>query len=194
MRPILICSRSQGIKDVVCGKNHVLILNAAGDVISWGSNEHGQLARRGTSSHSPLLSGDPATSFDLSPLFVENLPLNILGIGASMTGSFAWNEEQLYAWGDNTFGQLGHESSLSPASRWRRSFTARSGNGDRNSRDIVSVPRPVALHWKGKSIKQVMGGLRHTVILARSGLIFTLGDDEFGQLGAAAHQTWCHPP
>ncbi|KAF9103451.1 hypothetical protein BGX29_003366 [Mortierella sp. GBA35] len=184
-RPILICSQSQRIKDIVCGKNHVLILSTAGDVISWGSNEYGQLARLRTPSHSPLLAGDAA--YDLSPHFVENLPANILGIGASKTGSFAWDEDHLYAWGDNTYGQLGYEFASSPVSRWKRSASTSTVN--RDGKDIVVVPRAVTLHWKGKSIKQVLGGLRHTVILANSGLIITMGDDEFGQLGATAQLT-----
>ncbi|KAK3842982.1 MAG: hypothetical protein J3R72DRAFT_442108 [Linnemannia gamsii] len=183
-RPIQISSHSQRVKDVVCGKNHVLILNAAGDVISWGSNEYGQLARQRTPSHSPLLSSNAA--FDLSPHFIENLPTNILGIGANKTGSFAWDENQLYAWGDNTFGQLGYESNTSSASRWKQSIGNTSSH---DSVDIVVVPRKVALHWKGRSIKQVLGGLRHTVILSTSGLIITLGDDEFGQLGAISQST-----
>ncbi|KAF9149579.1 Radial spoke head 14 [Linnemannia schmuckeri] len=184
-RPIQICSHSQSIKDVVCGKNHVLILNAAGDVISWGSNEYGQLARLRTPSHSPLLSGEAA--FDLSPHFVENLPVNILGIGANKTGSFAWDQDHLYAWGDNTFGQLGYESTMSSTSRrWKQSI---SSTGTREGQEIVGVPRSVALHWKGRSIKQVLGGLRHTVILSNSGLIITMGDNEFGQLGATARST-----
>ncbi|KAF9912900.1 hypothetical protein EC991_007512 [Linnemannia zychae] len=180
-RPIRISSTSQKIKDVVCGKNHVLILNAAGDVISWGSNEYGQLGRLHKSSHSPLLSSNAA--FDLSPHFIENLPINIIGIGANKTGSFAWDENQLYAWGDNTFGQLGYESTASSASRWKQSV---SSTASQDSRDIVLVPRKVALHWKGKSIKQISGGLRHTTIQSNSGLIITMGDDEFGQLGAAS--------
>ncbi|KAF8943972.1 hypothetical protein BGZ47_004815 [Haplosporangium gracile] len=183
-RPIQICSHSQKIKDVVCGKNHVLILNAAGDVISWGSNEYGQLARLRTLSHSPLFGGE--ASFDLSPHFVENLPINILGIGANKTGSFAWDQDHLYAWGDNTFGQLGYESTMSSTSRWKQSI---SSTRTRKGQEIVDVPRSVALHWKGRSIKQVLGGLRHTVILSNSGLIITMGDDEFGQLGATARST-----
>ncbi|KAF9548241.1 hypothetical protein EC957_007010 [Mortierella hygrophila] len=180
-RPIQICSHSQRIKDVVCGKNHVLILNAAGDVISWGSNEYGQLARLRPPSRSPLLGSEVV--FDLSPHFVENMPVNILGIGASKTGSFAWDQDQLYAWGDNTFGQLGYESTMSSTSRWKQSI---SSTGTRDGRVIVGAPRSVALHWKGRSIKQVFGGMRHTVILSSSGLIITMGDDEFGQLGATS--------
>ncbi|KAG0275098.1 Radial spoke head 14 [Linnemannia exigua] len=183
-RPIQISSHGQRIKDVVCGNNHVLILSAASDVISWGSNEYGQLARQRMPSHSPLVSINAA--FDLSPHFIENLPINILGIGASKTGSFAWDENQLYAWGDNTFGQLGYESNTNSASRWRQSI---SGTSSHDNRDFVIVPRKVALHWKGRSIKRVLGGLRHTVILSNSGLIITLGDDEFGQLGATPQST-----
>lgn len=161
-----------------------MILNAAGDVVSWGSNEYGQLARLRTPSHSPLLGSEAV--FDLSPHFVENLPVNILGIGANKTGSFAWDQDQLYAWGDNTFGQLGYESTMSSTSRWKQSICS---IGTRDGRVTVGAPRSVALHWKGRSIKQVLGGMRHTVILSSSGLVITMGDDEFGQLGTTARST-----
>ncbi|KAF9435157.1 hypothetical protein BGZ76_006804 [Entomortierella beljakovae] len=175
-RPIQISE--SGIKDFACGKNHILLLNSSGDVISWGSNEYGQLGR-------PL---DSQAIFDLSPYFIGNLPSGIIGIGAGKLTSFAWDEEKLYGWGDNTFGQLGRDPISGATARFRQSKlkVATISNASFlgiERRDIVSLPREIPLHWKGKSIRQIQGGERHTVILTLSGLVIAMGNDDFGQLG-----------
>ncbi|KAF9313765.1 hypothetical protein BG003_004849 [Podila horticola] len=161
-RPIQICS--QKIVSVACGRNHILILSIDGDVISWGVNTHGQLGRK----------VEQCQESDLMPYFIEDLPPKIIGIGAGKTFSFAWDEERLYGWGDNTFGQLGP-----PACSKRNQRQ----EGDSVSFKSVSVPKDISLHWKGKSIKQVQGGERHTVILTFSGLVIAMGNDDYGQLG-----------
>ncbi|KAG0297710.1 hypothetical protein BGZ98_000463 [Dissophora globulifera] len=178
-RPIQICA--QRIKDVVCGRNHVLILNTSGDVISWGANEHGQLGRPASSAPATLSPPMPqgAANYDLSPYFIENLPPGIVGIGAGKLSSFAWDEERLYGWGDNTFGQLGRTSALNASSRIQQQHRQQ----QQQKENTVRLPKEISLHWKGKSIKQVQGGERHTVVLTRSGLVVTMGNDDFGQLG-----------
>ncbi|KAF9996077.1 hypothetical protein BGZ79_010206 [Entomortierella chlamydospora] len=180
-RPVLICSKC--IKDVACGRNHVLILNFSGDVISWGANEHGQLGRP-CSQATVGFSHDQQANFDLFPYFIESLPPCITGIGAGKLSSFAWDEERLYGWGDNTYGQLGRDPTPGAALRLKQSQimdTLALYGPER--RDIVSIPREIPLHWKGKSLKQIQGGERHTVILTLSGLVIAMGNDDFGQLG-----------
>ena len=133
-------------------------------MISWGVNAHGQLGRK----------VEKSQISDLSPYFIENLPPKIIGIGTGKTFSFAWDEERLYGWGDNTFGQLG-----APA----RSRPNQHQDIDSNA---IMVPKEISLHWKGKSIKQVQGGERHTVILTFSGLVIAMGNDDYGQLGVTS--------
>ncbi|KAF9415674.1 putative lipase atg15 [Podila epigama] len=166
LRPIQICS--QKIASVVCGRNHVLILNMDGDVISWGMNDHSQLGRRVEDS----AQGD--SIYDLSPYFIEHLPAKMIGIGAGKNFSFAWDEEKLFGWGDNRFGQLG-ANLFSKGSRGK--------DGGSGGSTAVTMPKEISLHWKGKSIKQVQGGERHTVILTFSGLVIAMGNDDYGQLG-----------
>ncbi|KAI8603688.1 hypothetical protein EDD21DRAFT_423255 [Dissophora ornata] len=175
-RPMHICA--QRIKDVVCGRNHVLILNFSGDVISWGANEYGQLGRPVSSS--ATAQEQEQTSRDLSPYFIESLPPCIVGIGAGKLSSFAWDEKRLYGWGDNTFGQLGRATASDVTSRLRHQPQTQH---PQNKEDSMSIPREIPLHWKGKSIKQVQGGERHTVLLTFSGLVISFGSDDFGQLG-----------
>ncbi|KAF9202672.1 E3 ISG15--protein ligase herc5 [Haplosporangium sp. Z 27] len=193
-RPIQICKKR--IKDVVCGRNHILILSFSGDVISWGANEHGQLGRpcpqatttTPTTSQGP--SFDQKVGFDLSPYFIENLPTSIIGIGAGKLSSFAWDDEKLYGWGDNMFGQLGRDVSPGAAINLKQNqLKGTAGSSisrtlDISERqDIVTLPREIPLHWKGRSIKQIQGGERHTIILTLSGLVIAMGNDDFGQLG-----------
>ncbi|CAO3573162.1 unnamed protein product [Mortierella alpina] len=178
-RPTLICAQS--VKDVVCGRHHVLILSNSGDVISWGANERGQLGRQVHSVSSP----DAQCAADLSPFFITDLPSNILGIGAGKVCSFAWDRERLYGWGDNTFGQLGALSARDTRTHTRDDDTPTSCRLEEHG-VIVPTPRTLSLHWKGKSIKQVQGGAQHTVILTFSGLVMTMGNNDFGQLGVSS--------
>ncbi|KAI1319214.1 hypothetical protein EDD11_004608 [Mortierella claussenii] len=188
-RPIQICT--QRVKDVVCGRNHVLILTIQGDVISWGANDHHQLGRR--TSIDPL---GHQGNVDLSPFFIDNIPSNIIGIGAGKLSSFAWDEERLYGWGDNTFGQLGGASSVAAVARLRLQQQQQQQQQQQHQmqelpqkRETVQVPKEISLHWKGKSLKQVQGGERHTVILTLSGLVLTMGNDDYNQLGTVSALT-----
>ncbi|KAF9109384.1 hypothetical protein BGX27_007678 [Mortierella sp. AM989] len=192
---------------IVCSDNATFVLTECGDlwgwgffedmsdVISWGANEHGQLGRpcsstKPTPSQGPSRgsSQDQTSSFDLSPYFIESLPPCMIGIGAGKLSSFAWDEERLYGWGDNTFGQLGRGPTLGAKfcrmQNQSKDIIANSSpvhNSER--RDIVSIPREVPLHWKGRSLKQIQGGERHTIVLTLSGLVIAMGNDDFGQLG-----------
>ena len=47
---------------------------------------------------------------------------------------------------------------------------------------LVQDPIPINLRSLGK-VKSMACGLSHTVLLAESGLVFTVGDNSFGQLG-----------
>ncbi|KAF9991024.1 hypothetical protein BGZ75_007209 [Mortierella antarctica] len=180
-RPILICPQS--VEDVVCGRNHVLILSNLGDVISWGANDRGQLGRQVNSLSSP----NAQFASDLAPFFIAGLPSRILGIGAGKVCSFAWDKERLYGWGDNTFGQLGALPARSIRTRTQQDSGAPAPcQLEKDDGAIVSRPRGLSIHWKGKSIKQVQGGAQHTVILTFSGLVMTIGNNDFGQLGVSS--------
>ncbi|KAG0345183.1 hypothetical protein BG004_003894 [Podila humilis] len=180
IRAILICPHK--IVSVSCGANHVLVLNTDGDVISWGSNRFGQLGR-GVSNVEPC---------DLLPYFIESLPPRITGIGCGKKFSFAWDDERLYGWGDNSFGQLGAATSFQTRKMNQSTETKVSENNNTTTTTTtiqVTTPKEILLHWKGKSIKQVQGGDRHTVILTFSGLVIAMGNDTFGQLGCSSSGT-----
>lgn len=85
--------------------------------------------------------------------------------GATSAAAFSFvalaedNSNQLYTWGANAFGQLGHGDAL-----------------DR------LIPQPV-LHLKGKKVKQVVLGGDISFVLLENGELYTFGKGQDGALG-----------
>jgi alpha-tubulin suppressor-like RCC1 family protein len=91
----------QSIVAVAAGFNHSLAVDNTGKVYAWGDNTYGELG-----------DGDAALLSQLQPVQVKNntTPItNVVGIVADGTNSFAIeNNGNLFAWGDNTIGELGN--------------------------------------------------------------------------------------
>jgi alpha-tubulin suppressor-like RCC1 family protein len=86
------------VTTIAAGQDHSLAMTNDG-VYTWGSNRLGQL-------------GDSSTGFRYQPAKVSGLPANIAGIAAEGYSSFAWTPDgDVYAWGDNEFGELGNGTS-----------------------------------------------------------------------------------
>lgn len=137
-----------GALDVVAGESFVLALLADGRVMSWGRNENGQLGDGTTS----LVRNTPAPVSGLAGAVAigagENHGLAIDGVGA------AW------AWGSNSFGQLGNGNS-------------------------TSARTPVAVSGVS-GVVDVSGGLVHSVASDDSGQVWAWGQGSRGQLGQGA--------
>jgi hypothetical protein len=88
-----------GIVAIASGGNHMLALHSSGEVYAWGSNSHGQLGdgNSGTNRYQAVKvitsSGVPLTG--------------VTEIAGGARHSIALNNDQVYTWGDNTYGQLG---------------------------------------------------------------------------------------
>ena len=80
---------------VVAGTNHTMVRLSNGEVWAWGSNERGQLGVN--------------NSFAMTNSVPVRVPLsgNATYIAAGHLSSYAIVGGQLFAWGDNTHGQLG---------------------------------------------------------------------------------------
>lgn len=72
-------------------------------------------------------------------------------------------DHRLWAWGENTYGQLGLRG------------------GDRTSPEEVELPLA-----PGVTISTVAAGGGHSLVLASDGRVWAFGDDELGQLGDSA--------
>lgn len=88
----------EGVENVVAvqaGFEHTLVLLSDGRVMSWGSNDFGELGRL------------PEEDWETTPGLIEGLA-NIVQLAAGSTTSYALDADgTLWAWGRNDSGQLG---------------------------------------------------------------------------------------
>lgn len=124
-------------------------LTSTGQVLAWGANGSGQL-------------GDGNSNEADSPVGVQ-LPSGVTATQVAMGGSFGLalsSAGTVYAWGDNSSGELGNGSSSS-------------------SSDVpVRVSFPA-----GTTVTQIAAGDAFALALASSGAVYAWGDDSFGELG-----------
>ena len=137
---------------VAAGGLHSLALQSDGTVLAWGNNDNGQL-------------GD-GTNTDRS------LPVQVIGLtgitavaGADENFSLALrNDGTVWAWGENSYGQLGNGSS---------------GNGaDRNV--------PVQVTGLTGAIA-IAADYRHSLAVRNDGTVWAWGSNDSGQLGDGTH-------
>jgi alpha-tubulin suppressor-like RCC1 family protein len=136
---------------VAAGGSFSLALTRTGVVYAWGSNFFGQI-------------GQPTTvTFSDVPTAVT-VPGTVTQIVAGSDFALALTSAgNLYAWGDNAFGQLGQDPTVTPSS------------------DVpVLVPPPTGVgSWSGAQLSA--GNSDSLALLA--GTIYGWGNDEEGQLG-----------
>jgi alpha-tubulin suppressor-like RCC1 family protein len=137
-------------------------ISALTSVWTWGGNDFGQL-------------GDGTLTSHAAPERVTGLPVYIAGIsagggftarlgagGISLTGGFATvlgTDGTVWAWGDDSSGQLG------------------------NARSSIPVTRPVNTIGAGSGITQLSAGDHHVLALRSNGTVLAWGSNGFGQLG-----------
>ena len=138
-------------RDVSGGGTHSLAIGVDGTVYAWGSNGLGQL-------------GD-ATLTDSSTPVVAALPDGVHAVDISAGGTHslaAGSDGAVYAWGDNTFAQLGN---------------AEQGPGTEESAPVrVDLP-------DGVRAESVSAGARHSLAVGSDGAVYAWGLNNEGQLG-----------
>jgi len=132
---------------IAAGVYHSLALRADGSLYAWGSNQYGQL---GTATNSGTSNANPA------PTPVAGTYTRVAAGGQHSLALRA--DGTLYAWGDNSYGQLGPAATTSP------------------------TPTQV-----GGTYTQVAGGFYHTLGLRADGSLYAWGRNEYGQLGSATN-------
>lgn len=153
LSPVLVPGLS-GVTQISAGGAHTLALDSLGRVWSWGLGTSGQLGngdRR--SSTTPVLVG---------PL----LSMKMTQVSAGSTSSFAVGPGgTVWAWGDNSTGEL--------------------GDGTTTDRAV-----PTSISTSPGGVSQVSSGWGHTLALGSDGTVWAWGDNSHGQLGdggATAH-------
>ncbi|MCL2695633.1 MAG: hypothetical protein FWE69_04845 [Clostridiales bacterium] len=143
-----------GVIAVAANTNHSLALKGDGTVWAWGRNDYGQL-------------GDGTTMQSNSPVQVmalSGVPMdNVTAIAASAYHSLALKSDgTVYAWGQNTYGQLGDGTATD------------SGNPVR----VTALPGvPLG------DITAIDAGGTHCLALKDDGTVWAWGRNNFSQLG-----------
>lgn len=139
---------------VAVGDNFMITLSRAGEVFSFGSNSAGQLGLGhlrtvGTAERVPLTAlKDTASKLTIS--------IKSIAVGASHVLALC-REGNVYAWGSNQYGQLGHQRSRYDS-------------------------QPTLLEMSEK-ITALAAGTHFSLALTESGNVYAWGWNGFGQLG-----------
>lgn len=133
-------------KAISAGDYHSLAIASDGSVFAWGANWEGQL-------------GDGSTTDRLTPVEISVPGKTFLAISAGEEHSLALaSDGSVYAWGNNSNGQLGDASTT-----------------NRNA--------PVEISVTGKTFSEISAGDGHSLALADDGSVYAWGQNSEGQLG-----------
>ncbi|MFN8523147.1 MAG: polymorphic toxin-type HINT domain-containing protein [Chloroflexota bacterium] len=152
-----VSSFPTGVTAVSGGGFHTLAITSGQTVMAAGMNSRGQL-------------GDGTTVTRLSPVIVPGLG-NVSMVAASVSGiNPGWHSlaltsaGQVWAWGDNSAGQLGYTTS-----------TTCSGFGCSLAATQVSA--------LSGTFTQIAAGAKHSLALRSDKTVWAWGDNSWGQLG-----------
>ncbi len=139
---------------IAAGAHHTVALASDGSIYAWGRNEFGQL-------------GDGTAMARAAPVAVTmsgalaGKTVTAIAAGAGHTLALA-SDGTLYAWGQNTWGQLGDGGTL-------------------GQRTPVAVTMSGVL--AGKAVVAIAAGSGHSVALTSDGGLYAWGYNFYGQLG-----------
>ena len=160
MRTIPVAVNTSGalagktVTAIAAGTSHSIARTSDGKVFAWGYNGFGQL-------------GDGSTTTRTTPVAVDMsgalFGKTVLSIEAGASYNLAHTSDgQIFAWGDNSSGQL--------------------GDGTANTRTTpVVVNMTDAL--LGKAVTAITAGAYHSFALTSDGQAFAWGSNFYGQLG-----------
>ena len=154
------------ILSIAAGFRHSLALDSTGNVWSWGLNDAFQLGDNTGSNHTvPVAVCGPTPNCSGPALG------GITAVAAGDSHSLALGSSgTVYAWGDETYGQLGNGESLSGISQTTPVLVCGAAE---------ATPCTVGL---GGIVAIAAGGL-FSVALDNTGTVWTWGRNEAGQLG-----------
>jgi alpha-tubulin suppressor-like RCC1 family protein len=150
------------VVQVASGANHSLAVTASGQLYAFGLNYYGQLGNaNGVASKGanpvPTLVTLPGAS---GPVVEAAVGVNY-SLAVTSTG-------QLYAFGDNRYGQLGNAN---------------------NNGVAAANPTPTLVTLPGANgpVTEISAGSSHSLALTATGQLYAFGFNDFGQLGNATN-------
>ncbi len=192
---------------IAAGRRHALALQADGRLLSWGSDEDGQLGDGGTNSDKD------------APTFIPNVN-NIIAIAAGEDFSLALKADgTMLSWGSDEFGQLGDSAELSDKVApvvvagvtniigiaaglnyalalkadgtlisWGSDEGGKLGNPNSSDNQPTFVPALIATN-----IVAISAGAFHSLALKSDGTMLSWGNFFFGQLGQDTNSPTFNP-
>jgi alpha-tubulin suppressor-like RCC1 family protein len=130
---------------MVAANSHSLAIRGDGRLFAWGLNGSGQLGNNSITGRSVPVSVSSADSFVM------------VAVGDAFSLAIRGSDGRLFAWGYNTYGQLGDNTLINK-----------------------SVPISVS---SADSFVAIAGGYSHTSAIRGDGRLFSWGNNSFGQLG-----------
>jgi hypothetical protein len=158
------------VTQIAAGALHSLALTSTGQLYAFGENDFGQLGITAN-----VATYEPNPSPTLVTLPGASGPVTQIAAGGYHSLAVT-SSGQLYAFGENAFGQLG--------------ITANVGTSEPN-------PSPTLVSLPGASgpVTQMAAGALHSLAVTSSGQLYAFGANEFGQLGITANNgTWIANP
>lgn len=187
-------------EQMACGENHVLVVDASGDVYAWGHNAKGEL-------------GDITCDNKSSPVRIE-VPGKVVQVAAGDELSFALCKNgDLYAWGNDESWQMGDGMNISRMEPEKVMEDVRAiASGDKHA---LAIKEDGALYVWGRNRNGALGiadsecdqkdengyacqsaayklmddvvsisaGLDYSMAVTSDGTLYAWGDNTNGQLG-----------
>ena len=149
---------------LVSGNDHVAILTETGNIYTFGCGEQGQLGRiKECFSHR---GGRRGLSLLLTPQIVRfksKQKFKDIFSGSYHTFAVTKDDDDVYAWGLNNWGQL--------------------GTGDTDNYFVPTVTEGLSKIRKGSGSIELSGGQHHSIALDGHGKVYSVGRSEYGRLG-----------
>ncbi len=146
----------RNITAISAAEHHACALDTSGRVYCWGGNNDGELGN--------LTARDSRSPVQVRGVGGGGALVNITAVAAGSHHSCALDRGgHVYCWGDNTFGQLGSNTSTSS----RAPVQVADLGGVRTLDNIIAIT----------------AGRDHSCAIDRNGHAFCWGDNAFGQLG-----------
>ena len=144
---------------VAAGENHILALCSDGTLVAWGDNSEGQLGDNTTTQQNVPVAVNTAAG---SALFGKTV---VAAAGGRSHSLALCSDGTLVAWGNNTYGQLGTNSTT-------RSLLPVAVNTDSGVSALA-----------GKTIFSITAGPFHSLALCSDGTVVAWGYNNEGSLG-----------
>ena len=196
------CSFCIPIKKISCGDEHSGFIAANGYVYMMGSNKQGRLGI-----------SNPSLTYASRPLILETLAdfqIIDLSCGSHFTSCLT-TSGQVFTWGSNTHGSLGHnetEISWSPKKVLLNNSIISVSSGSRHMA-VVSEDSQLIVWGAGEAgqlglgsrsaqrfpvvtslanVSEVSCGVSHTLVLLKNSEVLAAGGNSFGQLGVGTKE------